>query len=83
MIVRYSRYDDPDKGGDRGDLFEDQRWSAYGLIIALIDRCLGVPSLIDRRDRSRGQIAGYLAYQIPCTLAIPVAAVTGLVLLLN
>ena len=83
-----SRYNNSDRVrvGKREDPFRGQRGPTYGLIMALINLGLKEPSLVGRRDRSRGQIAGYLAYQVPSTIAVvgvAIAGIVGLASLLN
>ena len=79
-----SRYDDPEREGSeiRKDIYRGQRAPISGLINALLALGSGDPSLLRISEVGTFRFVGYLAYQVPRTLAVPVVPV-GLALLLR
>lgn len=80
-----SRYDDPEREGSeiRKDIYRGQRAPISGLINALLELASGEPSLLRRKEVGTARFVGYLAYQVPCVLAVPVVPVGLLILLRN
>ena len=80
-----SRYDDSEREGIeiRKDIYRGQRAPISGLINALLALGPGDPSLLRRKEVGTARFVGYLAYQVPCALPIPVVPVSLLILLCN